>query len=103
MGDMALGMGARSDFFRINPKYNGLAYCFLYATQWWHDGENYANMAIVKHDICSGKNTYWSRPDVYVGEPNMIPGPGGEDAGVISFVALDGKKGKSMFVTLDAA
>ena len=62
-----------------------------------------ANMAIVKHDICSGRNTYWSRPDVYVGEPMMIPRGGAEDAGVISFVALDGKKEKSIFVTLDAA
>lgn len=103
--DMALGVGARSDFFRINPKYTGLAYCFVYATQWWHDGENYANMAIVKHDICSGENTYWSRPDVCVGEPMMIPAvdAGAEDAGVITFVALDGKKEKSIFVTLDAA
>jgi len=99
--DFHLALGSRSDFYKINPKYTGLPYCILYATQWWHDGENYANMAVAKKNICTGEETYWSRPNVYVGEPDIIPGPGGEEDGVVTFVALDGAKEKSILVTLD--
>lgn len=95
--------GSMSDFFRIHPDYNGLPYCIYYATQWWADGENYASMAIVKHDVCKGVKTFWQRPNMYPGEPEMIPGPSGaEEDGVVMFVALDGEKGTSKLVVLDA-
>lgn len=95
--------GSHTDFYRVNPSNVGLPYCFYYAAQWWHDSENYASMAITKHDLCSGEQIYWSSPDVYVGEPMLIPAPGGsEDDGVVIFVALDGSKGTSKFVMLDA-
>eukprot|EP00930_Biecheleria_cincta_P024271 TRINITY_DN17381_c0_g1_i1.p1 TRINITY_DN17381_c0_g1~~TRINITY_DN17381_c0_g1_i1.p1 ORF type:complete len:528 (-),score=76.95 TRINITY_DN17381_c0_g1_i1:162-1745(-) len=95
--------GSTSDFFRINQRQIGLPYCFYYGTQWFHDGNTYANMAVVKHDVCTDTKTYWSSPNVYVGEPFMIPSPSGaEDDGVVVFVALDGQHGHSMYVTLDA-
>ena len=64
-------------------------------------------MAILKHDLCTGTRLYWSKTDVYVGEPFFIPRAGasdsaGEDDGLVVFVALDGPRGRSMFVTLDA-
>jgi len=95
--------GSHTDFYRVNPSNVGLPYCVYYATQWWHDSVSYASMAVMKHDLCSGERVYWSSPDVYVGEPMLIPKPGGaEDDGVVVFVALDGSKGTSKFVTLDA-
>lgn len=92
-----------SDFFRVHPDYVGMPYCIYYATQWWADGENFASMAIVKHDVCKGVKTYWRRPNTYPGEAEMVPGPSGaEEDGVVMFVALDGEKEKSMLVILDA-
>jgi len=95
--------GSSSDFFRLHPAYIGMPYCIYYATQWWADGENFASMAIVKHDICKGVKTFWQKPNVYPGEPEMIPGPSGaEEDGVVIFVALDGEKETSKLVILDA-
>jgi carotenoid cleavage dioxygenase-like enzyme len=98
--------GSHSDFFRINPLHAGKAYCFYYATEWWHDGINYANMAIVKRDVCKGgleDRVYWSRSNVYPGEPMFVPGESGdEDDGTVVFIALDGQKERTLFVTLDA-
>ena len=42
----------------------GLPYCVYYAVEWWHDAANYSSMAILKHDLCNGTRTYWSRPSV---------------------------------------
>merc|ERR1719265_1717961 len=46
------------DFYRINPSRYGRDYCFFYATEWWHDGSNYANMAITKHNACEDTYTH---------------------------------------------
>jgi len=95
--------GSSSDFFRVHPDYVGMPYCIYYATQWWADGENFASMAIVKHDICKGVKTFWQQPNVYPGEAEMVPGPSGaEEDGVLVFVALDGVKETSKLVILDA-
>lgn len=101
--DFRQTQGSSTDFFRMNPDYVGLPYCFYYSTQWWHDGENYASMAIQKHDLCTDTKLYWKRANVFVGEPLFIPSPSGEeDDGVVVFVALDGRVGRSMLMTLDA-
>jgi carotenoid cleavage dioxygenase-like enzyme len=96
--------GSHTDFFRVNPKHIGLPYCYYYGTQWWHDGVNYANMAILKHDLCTDTSTYWSAVDHYVGEPFFIPNPNAvaEDDGILVFVALDGPNRRSKFVSVDA-
>mmetsp|Transcript_42795 Transcript_42795/g.126781 ORF Transcript_42795/g.126781 Transcript_42795/m.126781 type:complete len:543 (+) Transcript_42795:58-1686(+) len=96
--------GERSrDFFKINPAYSGLPYCIYYATEWWHDDKNFASMAILKHNVCTGTKTYWKRPDTYPGEPFFVERGGSkiEDDGLLVFVAIDGKKRRSLFVTLD--
>jgi carotenoid cleavage dioxygenase-like enzyme len=63
-------------------------------------------MAISKRDVCKGgleDRVYWSRPDVYPGEPMFVPAASGdEDAGTVIFIALDGQKERTLFVTLDA-
>eukprot|EP00928_Gymnodinium_smaydae_P049519 TRINITY_DN33244_c0_g1_i1.p1 TRINITY_DN33244_c0_g1~~TRINITY_DN33244_c0_g1_i1.p1 ORF type:complete len:542 (-),score=61.17 TRINITY_DN33244_c0_g1_i1:249-1874(-) len=96
--------GRMHDFFKINPAYNGLPYCVTYMTEWLHDDKSYASMAILKHDLCKGTRTYWHKEFNYLAEPFFIPAPnGGEEDGVVVFVALDGVKRISQYVVLDAA
>jgi len=93
---------SHNDFFQVSPAHVGLPYCYFYATEWWYNSTDFADMAIRKHDVCNDKRVYWSRPDTYPGEPFFIPSESGqEDDGVVVFVALDGRKGKSLFVMLD--
>jgi len=75
------------DFFKMNDKWNGLPYCYVYSDEWFHDGETYASMAVVKQNMCTGERTYWQDKDNYPGEPFFIPGPGPEeDDGLVIFV-----------------
>jgi len=92
------------DFIKVNPAYNGKPYCIYYAVEWYHDDKTYASMAIMKHDICKNKITYWAEANVYVNEPFFIASSpsGDEDDGTIVFTANDGQKGKAIFVTLNA-
>lgn len=92
------------DFPKVNPAFVGLPYCVYYATEFRHDGENFASMGILKHDICKGTMVYWNRTNTYPGEPNFVPTglSKAEDDGIVIFVALDGRKRASIFVTLDA-
>jgi len=94
--------GRLSDFFKINDNWNGSPYCYVYMDEWFHDGETYASMAIVKQNVCTGERTYWKAEDNYPGEPFFIPGPGpAEDDGLVVSVVLDGPKGISKLVVLD--
>merc|ERR1712066_794191 len=92
------------DFIKINPVKNGLPYCIYYAVEWFHDDVSYASMAVMKHDICSNKKSFWSRPNVYMNEPFFIANDahGAEDDGTLVFTANDGNTGKAIFVALDA-
>jgi len=94
---------AHADFYRMNPSRHGQEYCYFYATEWWHDGSNYANMAIMKYNVCDDTTLYWSKANFYPGEPFFVPtGGSGEDDGVVIFIAIDGQRGASSFITLDA-
>lgn len=92
------------DFAKIPDSKNGQPYCVYYAVEWYHDGQSYASMALMKHDICQGKKIFWSEPNVYLNEPYFIPNgqSGGEDDGTVIITANDGEKGKGIFVALDA-
>jgi carotenoid cleavage dioxygenase-like enzyme len=92
------------DFCKINDAKAGVPYCIYYCVEWYHDDAAYASMALMKHDVCQGTKTYWSAPNVYLNEPFFIPGnSGAEDDGTVIFSALDGQKGKAVFIALDAA
>lgn len=94
---------AHADFYRMNPMFYGRSYCYFYATEWWHDGSNYASMAILKHNTCDDTQTYWTKSNFYPGEAFFLPtGGDAEDDGVVVFVAIDGDRGASSFITLDA-
>ena len=50
---------------------------------------SYASMAILKHNICTGSKTHWSRPATYPGEPFFIASTetgAAEDDGVCSLL-----------------
>lgn len=97
--------GRQLDFFKINQFRNGLPYCIYYAVEWFHDDQAYASMAILRHDICQKKRTYWSKKNHYPGEAFFIPTGTSEDAednGLLVFVALNGPRGASDFVVLNA-
>lgn len=93
---------SHADFYRANPAFYGKEYCYFYATEWWHDETNYANMAILKHNVCDDTRTYWSKPNFYPGEAFFIATGEEEDDGVVVFVAIDGERGASNLITLDA-
>lgn len=96
-----------TDFTRINPLFNGKKNCFYWGVQWRTDGKNYASMAIVKHDLCNGAPVrMWTRKNWYPSEATLIPSKdagAAEDAGVLVFTALNGEKGETHLMTVDAA
>jgi beta,beta-carotene 9',10'-dioxygenase len=59
---------------------------------------------IVRADLNDGSTTTWSLPDHYPGEPVFVgrPGAESEDDGVLLSVVLDGAKGASSLLVLDA-
>jgi len=94
---------SHADFYRMNPAYYGRSYCYFYATEWWHDESNYASMAILKHNTCDDTRTYWTKTNFYPGEAFFIAtGGNAEDDGVLVFAAIDGERGASNLITLDA-
>lgn len=60
---------------------------------------------IVRGDLESGAASEWSEPGCYPGEPVFVARPGaeGEDDGVLLSVVLDGERGRSFLLVLDAA
>jgi carotenoid cleavage dioxygenase-like enzyme len=60
---------------------------------------------IVKADVVERASTTWSEEGCYPGEPVFVATPDGrnEDDGVLLSVVLDGRKGNSFLLVLDAA
>merc|ERR1719453_2302795 len=83
--------GRQEDFFKINHNLWGLPYCIYYAVEWKHNDRDYASMAILKHNVCQNKKTYWNKETTYVYEPYFLPRgnettPDAEDDGWLFFV-----------------
>jgi carotenoid cleavage dioxygenase-like enzyme len=59
---------------------------------------------IVKADVVERRSTTWSVEGCFPGEPVFVADPGadGEDEGVLLSIVLDGRKGNSFLVVLDA-
>jgi torulene dioxygenase len=60
--------------------------------------------SIIKIDVTTGATAVWIDKSHVPGEPIFVPSPGGssEDAGVLLTVALDGNKGTSALIVIDA-
>ncbi|KIK58658.1 hypothetical protein GYMLUDRAFT_227948 [Collybiopsis luxurians FD-317 M1] len=93
----------------INPKYCNRPYRYAYGVN-----NSYSNASermfadrIVKLDMHNGEagdHKFWGIPDFTPSEPLFVPRPGGEaeDDGVLLSIVLDGNRGTSMLVILDA-
>ncbi len=60
---------------------------------------------IVKADVVEHRSTVWSEDDCFPGEPVFVGDPDGkhEDEGVLLSIVLDGRKGNSFLLVLDAS
>jgi carotenoid cleavage dioxygenase-like enzyme len=60
--------------------------------------------SVVAADTETGETTQWSRPGCFPGEPVFVAAPGaeGENEGVLLSVVLDGRRGGSFLLVLDA-
>jgi beta,beta-carotene 9',10'-dioxygenase len=61
--------------------------------------------SLVKQDLGTAKAATWIEKDTFPGEPVFAgaPNAGAEDEGVLLSVVLDGEKGRSFLLVLDAA
>ncbi|UJF35779.1 carotenoid oxygenase family protein [Paenibacillus hexagrammi] len=85
-------------------KFSGTAYRYAYGISTSNEHpEKYANQ-LVKVDTVSGESKIWREPGCYPGEPIFSEKPlaSKEDEGVILSVVLDGAKGSSFLLILDA-
>lgn len=86
----------------INPKFSLKKHRYVYGVL--HTGKSTLFDSIVKHDLSDHSATTWSRHGHTPGEPIFVGDPAGEgeDQGVLLIVVLDGIKGKSYLLVLDA-
>ena len=72
----------------------------------WGVGQDATNWLdrIVKIDVTSGEATLWQEDGCYPGEPVFVAAPNaeGEDEGVLLSIVLDGTRGTSFLLVLDA-
>jgi len=99
--------GIVSDMPRVNPNNVAKPYCIAYLMEFWHasaehGGDTYANMAVYRQDVCTGKRTYFHRDALFPSEAYMIPTSDDEEEGLLVFTAYDGIAKSSSFVVLDA-
>ena len=80
------------DFPTINENYRSKKYCYAYGIVDNFDGKDFLNMAIVKKDVCTGKNEKaWFAPGMYLNEAWFQPNPNGteEDDGILILPVFD--------------
>jgi len=99
--------GVATDFTKTNPLYQGSRHCFYWAVQWFTDGKAYGSMSIGKTDLCDGApKRQWYRPNWFPSEAIFVPagdGHAAEDDGVLLFTALDGVKGDTYLMVVNAS
>ncbi|MGZ6530098.1 MAG: carotenoid oxygenase family protein, partial [Tumebacillaceae bacterium] len=85
-------------------KHNGRAYRYTYGASTDSNRKEAFFNQLVKVDVQEGHNRVWSEANCYPGEPIFVPVPHAryEDEGVILSVVLDGAKGHSFLLVLDA-
>ena len=97
-----------TDFPKINPNYSAKKYCMFWAVQWrtnYPKDVSYAQMGLIKYNVCTGDYSFWKYENVYPSEPTFVPNTdanAAEDDGVLVFSALNGETKTSNFFTVDA-
>ena len=95
----------RLDFPTINENFRSKRYCYTYGIVYNYDQKDQMNMAIVKKDVCTGKNEKaWYSPGKYLNEAWFQPRPGGtdEDDGVLLMPVLDMQTQTTNLTVFDA-
>ncbi|KAJ8606108.1 hypothetical protein MRB53_041184 [Persea americana] len=90
------------DLQTINPAYATIPHRYVYGV--CDTGLSSFNDGIVKTDVDTRSSTRWTVQGHTPGEPIFVARPGGsaEDDGVLMTVVLDGRKGTSYLLVLDA-
>lgn len=94
------------DLPRINyEQCNGREYGFAYGSSRRKETPNDFLNQLAKADVRTKQTQCWFEEDCYPGEAIFVAAPGAtkEDEGVLLSVVLDGKKGTSFLLVLDAA
>jgi len=82
----------RFDFPTINENYRSKQYCYIYGIAYNYDGTDMLHMALVKKDVCTGKNDLtWKSPGMFFNEAIFVADPKGteEDDGMLIMPILD--------------
>jgi beta,beta-carotene 9',10'-dioxygenase len=89
---------------RIDYRRNGADYRYAYANSLREPGRPGFLDAIAKIDVSSGEAATWAEDGCHPGEPVFVRTPDGraEDDGVLLSVVLDGHRGTSYLLVLDA-
>ena len=91
---------------RINPRFQGQPYCFLYGMQTRWGGGPFASQSVVKVDVCKHEihDLGTHAPGQYPHELVFVPRPDGtaEDDGVLIGHLLDGPNNASSLQIIDA-
>jgi carotenoid cleavage dioxygenase-like enzyme len=93
------------DFPTINEDFRFKKYCFIYGVVYAVNGSDFLDMALVKKDICTGKeDKAWYKKGNYFNEAFFVPRPGSseEDDGVLLVHVIDTNTQESAMVIFDA-
>ncbi|MGO8948144.1 MAG: carotenoid oxygenase family protein, partial [Ktedonobacterales bacterium] len=93
------------DLPRINyERSNGRDYQFAYGSGRRKETPGDFLNQLVKVDVRTKETQRWFEKDCYPGEAILVPSPNatGEDEGVVLSIVLDGRKGTSFLLVLDA-
>ncbi|CAH1232194.1 BCO1 [Branchiostoma lanceolatum] len=84
---------ANFDLPRVNEKYNGRKYRYIYAVDVYR-----TPFRLVKVDAQTKENKYWSEENCYTSEPVFVeaPNPTSEDDGVVLSAVVRADEGKSI-------
>ena len=93
------------DFPAINEAYRFSRHCYIYGVVSKTDGHDLSMTALVKKDICNSRDLVWSQPNLYPSEAVFVakPDSSSEDDGVLLTLVLDGNRGISFILILNAA
>ncbi len=93
----------KSELPRINPKYEGKTYEFIYSANFNTGGRVDSKEFLCKNNLKTRETVKWEEDKCSPGEPIFIPNPDAktEDDGVIISVVIDRKDNSSFLLFLD--
>ncbi|KAF5860480.1 hypothetical protein ETB97_001490 [Aspergillus alliaceus] len=98
----SMGKGLGPELPSISPRVRGRKYRYVYGVT--DSGKSVFLDGLVKHDMITQTSVYWSQQGQTASEPIFVADPEStdEDGGVLLSVVLDGIRGHSYLLVLDA-